>query len=66
MSYLKGYAEKHQIMSSDSGEIQTCQDTVNQEPGTAFFLELGGKLFSSINADFQINQTGLVLEFIQV
>ena len=28
---------------------------VSSEPGTAFFLEMGGKLFGSLNVDFGIN-----------
>jgi hypothetical protein len=48
------------------GEKKALQDTVNQEPGTAFYLELGGKYWGSINVDFPIKKSnrisvGLVL-----
>jgi len=48
---------KPHIVSSDSGEIQADQDTVYQKPGTAFFLELGGKPGCSVNVDFRINKS---------
>jgi len=39
------------------GEKQVHQDTVYQEPGTAFFYELFGKPFGSINMDLRINKS---------
>jgi len=38
-------------------EKQTHQDTTYQEPGTAFFVELLGKPWTSINVDFRINKS---------
>jgi len=49
--------EKTKISERIVEEKQTHQDTTYQEPGTAFFLELGGKLFGSVNADFRINKS---------
>ena len=43
------------------GVNQAHQDTTYQEPGTAFFLELGGKLWGSVNVDFRINNTTFAL-----
>jgi|GEM_PF-969965 len=48
------------------GEKKALQDTVYQEPGTAFYLELGGKYWGCINVDFPIKKSnrisvGLVL-----
>jgi len=42
------------------GEKQADQDTVYQEPGAAFFLEIGGKPFSSINMDLRINKSSRI------
>lgn len=58
-------AEKHQYQNlskpqtvdSDSGEIQGHQNVVYKEPGTAFYLELGGKFFGSVNVDFPIKKS---------
>jgi hypothetical protein len=58
-------AEKHQYqnlskpqtMRSDSGKIHAHRDTTYQEPGTAFFVELLGKPWTSINVDFRINKS---------
>lgn len=57
--------EKHQYQNlskphktnSYSEEIQAHQDTTYQEPGTAFFIELIGKPYPSINIDFRINKS---------
>ena len=38
-------------------EKQTHQDTTYQEPGTAFFVELMGKPYPSINVDFRMNKS---------
>ncbi len=38
----------------EHGEIQAHQDTVYQEPGTAFYLELGGKYIGSVNVHFSV------------
>jgi hypothetical protein len=48
---------KPQTVSSDSGKIQAPQDTVYQAPGIAFFLELGGKLWYSLNVDYRRNKS---------
>jgi hypothetical protein len=48
---------KPQTVSSDSGKIQAHKDTTYQEPGTAFYLELGGKFFGSVNVDFPIKKS---------
>ena len=48
---------KPQTVISDSGKIQAYQDTVYQAPGIAFFLELGGKLWYSLNVDYRRNKS---------
>ena len=47
----------HQTVNSDSGETPSKQDVVYKEPGIAFFGELIGKPFPSINIDFRINKS---------
>ena len=37
-------------------EAQNLKNAGHQEPGTAFYLEMGGKLLSSLNVDFRINK----------
>ncbi len=40
-----------------SGQLISQEKDVDTEPGTAFYLELGGKLFYSVNIDFRINKS---------
>ena len=49
--------EKTKISERIVQEKQTHQDTTYQEPGSAFFVEILGKPFSGINADFRINKS---------
>ena len=49
--------EKTKISERIVEEKQAHQDTTYQEPGTAFYLELGGKFFGSLNVDFQIKKS---------
>jgi hypothetical protein len=39
---------------SESENLKVSQDSTYQQPGTAFFLELIGKPYTSINVDFRI------------
>ena len=52
--------QARKVEEERTGEIQAHQDSTYQEPGTAFYLELGGKVFGSINVDFPIKKSNRI------
>ena len=53
-NYIDRFEE---IQARRFDEIRAHQDTVYQAPGIAFFLELGGKLWYSLNVDYRRNKS---------